>query len=295
MPNHELSHGTVFKTKSLNRLFVRVFNLLGWGNHHDYQMSHTHHHRYTLHSEADREVVLPVKPSLHWLYLIQLFTVNITGGNNSKGLVPMIRGIVTTALGKHRGEWIEALYEGHAEERKLAVKWARTVLLFHSAVIALSVAFGLWLLPVLVTIPWCMGNWLRYFVGLPMHNGLRDNIPDFRKCARSIKLDPFSEFLYWRMNWHAEHHMYGAVPCYNLKKFARVIAHDMPKPKSLIGAWREMRETWRRQQDDPGYQFDTPLPESAAEPVAKPMVDGTASTVDPLAAGIGDLAPRALQ
>jgi fatty acid desaturase len=162
-------------------------------------------------------------------------------------------------------------------------------------VIAVSVAFGLWLLPVLVTIPWCFGNWLRYFAGVPMHNGLRDNVADFRKCVRSITLNPISEFLYWHMNWHAEHHMYGAVPCYNLKKFAHVIAYDMPKPKSLVGAWREMRATWKHQQVDPSYQFDTPVPESVVEPVAKPAAVGAAATEDRLAAGIGDLAPKALR
>ena len=290
IPNHELSHGTVFRTKWLNRLFLHIFNLLGWGNHHEYEMSHTYHHRYTLHPIADREVLLPVKPSLHWLYLVQLFTINVTGGDNSKGLVSMIGRTVKTALGKYGGEWIEALYEGHPVERKSAVNWARAILLFHTAVIAVSVAFGLWLLPVLVTFPWSIGNWLRYFVGVPMHNGLRDNVPDFRKCVRSITLDPISQFLYWHMNWHAEHHMYAAVPCYNLKKLARVIAYDMPKPRSLIGAWREMRETWKRQQVDPSYQFDTPVP----DPLAAKVAVGASPTDDPLTAGMGDLAPKAL-
>ena len=85
--------------------------------------------------------------------------------------------------------------------------------------------------------------------------------------------------------------MYGAVPCYNLKRLSRVIASDMPKPRSLLGAWREMRETWKRQQFDPGYQFDTPVP----QPVALAPAAGAASTEDPLSAGIGDLAPKVLR
>jgi hypothetical protein len=85
--------------------------------------------------------------------------------------------------------------------------------------------------------------------------------------------------------------MYGAVPCYNLKKLSRVIAYDMPKPRSLVGAWREMRETWKRQRVDPSYQFDTPVP----EPVAESVNVRAATTDDPLVAGIGDLAPKALR
>ena len=63
---------------------------------------------------------------------------------------------------------------------------------------------------------------------MPMHCGLRDNIADFRKCVRSIRIDPLSSFLYWRMNWHMEHHMYAGVPCYNLRKLSRAIAADCP-------------------------------------------------------------------
>ena len=87
------------------------------------------------------------------------------------------------------------------------------------------------------------------------------------------------------MNWHLEHHMYAAVPCYNLEKLHRVVAADMPEPRTLIGAWNEMRETWKRQRSDPAYEFDTPVPPSAAS---------MPGNVDSLAASIGGLAPRAL-
>ena len=94
------------------------------------------------------------------------------------------------------------------------------------------------------------------------------------------------EFLYRLMNWHLEHHMYAAVPCYNLKRLHRAVVPDMPAPRTLIGAWREMRETWRRQQTELGYEFDTPVPASAD------AADGV--DADPPAASMGGLAPRAL-
>ena len=288
---HELSHGTVFKTKWLNRLFLYIYALLGWFNHHDYVFSHTYHHVYTLHPRGDREVVLPRNPSLKPTYLLQLFTFNVFGGLESSGLIPIVRGTILTALDRYdpkgpKGEWIEAVYAGHPDARRRSVVWARVLLLFHLAVIAGAIAFKLWLLPVLLTLPVFTANWLRYFVGLPMHCGLRSNVPDFRLCVRSITLDPLSELLYWRMNWHIEHHMFAAVPCHNLKKLHRAVAHDMPQPRSLIGAWREMRQTWRKQQDDPSYEHDTPLP--------APTTSG-AGAADALAASIGDLAPVALR
>jgi len=57
--NHELDHGTVFKTRWFSCMFLRIYAVLSWFNLHDYALSHTYHHRYTLHPDGDREVVLP--------------------------------------------------------------------------------------------------------------------------------------------------------------------------------------------------------------------------------------------
>ena len=166
------------------------------------------------------------------------------------------------------------------------MSWARLVIAFHAAVILVSVGIGEPIIAVLVSGSPFIANWLRYIVGVPMHCGLRSGVADFRKCVRTITLDPISEFLYWHMNWHLEHHMYAAVPCYHLKRLHRAVARDMPEPRTLVGAWREMRETWRRQQVEPGYAFDTPVPA---------LADGNGGAgADPLAASMGGLAPRAI-
>jgi len=265
LATHELSHSTVFREKWLNGLFIRVFSIISWFNFHDYKVSHTYHHLYTLHPRGDREVTLPIKPSLHPLHLLQLFTLNVVGWPGepwSWPLVPVMRATIRLAFtGKFHKEWLEAIYEDQPEARKKSVNWARTILLFHAALIVVSIVFGLWLLPVLVTLSPFIANWWRYFVGAPMHTGLMDNVDDFRLCVRTITLDPFSQFLYWRMNWHTEHHMFAAVPCYNLRRLSKTIASDMPGPRTVIGAWREMRLTWKKQQENPSYQFETPLPE----------------------------------
>ena len=287
-PHHELCHTTVFRTKWLNEFFLRIFAVFGWQNFEIYRFSHTYHHRFTLFVEGDREEVLPLNPSLRALYLLQLFTVNITGGYQSRGLIPMLKHFVAISLNRFDNpfnSWGPELYEGHRNERRKAVRWARLVLAFHAAVIACAVAIGEPVVAVLVSGSVFFANWLRYFVGVPQHCGLRGQIPDFRKCARTITLDPVSEFLFWNMNWHIEHHMYGAVPCYNLARLHRAVAHDMPEPRTLIGAWKEMRETWKRQQTDAGHEYDTPVPVRGA---------GEGGNVDPLAASVGGLAPRAL-
>ena len=274
---HELGHGTVFRTKSLNELFTRVFCLFGFVNIYDFKVSHSYHHRYTLHPEGDREVVLPQDPTYRFLYLLQLFTVNITGGYQSAGLWPVLRLHVITAAGRYPdatgaggdwdGEWMRAIYRDAPAMRRKAVWAARFILLFLAGTIIMPIALGVPILALLLTAHLAVGHWLRWLVGGPMHAGLRDNVPDFRLCVRSNTLDPISEFLYWSMNWHIEHHMYAGVPCYNLARLYRVIRDDMPEPRTLLGSWREILAIWKKQQEDPGYQYDTPLPTTAHPPV----------------------------
>ena len=276
---HELGHGTVFRTKWLNGFFMRIYCLLGFANVYDFKLSHSYHHRYTLHPAGDREVVLPQDPTWRFFYLLQLFTVNVTGGYQSSGIWTILRQYGTTALdryppatgrgGDDDGGWMEALYRDAPGARRKAVWWARLGLLYLAAAGAVPILLGAPIVALLLLAHLGIGTWLRWLVGGPMHCGLRDNVPDFRMCVRSNTLDPISEFLYWGMNWHTEHHMYAGVPCYNLARLHRVIKDDMPQPRTLWGAWREMLDIRRRQQHDPSYQFDTPLPPTAHPPVLR--------------------------
>lgn len=294
---HELGHGTVFRTKWLNRLFLYLYSLLSWWDPFDYASSHTYHHRYTLYPDGDRENLLPLEPKLASTFMLQLFTVNLItqpGRVFGKGgLISTIFVTIKSALGIVGSteipsrEWLQALHSDQPDQRRKSMWWSRFQLLFHGTVIAISIASGQWVLALIVTFFPFIGNWASYFVGLTQHCGLRDNDPDFRKCTRSMTLNPLAEFLYWRMNWHIEHHMYAGIPCYNLKKLAREIVEDMPEPRTLFGAWREMREIWRRQKTDPNYQFDTPLP-----PTAKSV---RTDTPDELESSIGELAPKGLR
>ena len=294
---HELGHGTVFRTKRLNKIFMYLFSLIGWWDPFDYASSHTYHHRYTLHPEGDRENLLPLEPSLASTFMLQLFTVNLLtqrGRTFGKGgLISTVRLTMLGAVGLVGAEdvpineWLKALHADQPDQHRKSIVWSRILLLFHGSALVIALISGLWVLPLIFSVAVFIANWLSYFVGLTQHCGLRDNSPDFRKNTRSLKLNPLASFLYWRMNWHIEHHMYAGVPCYNLKKLYLEIADDMPKPRTLFEAWREMRQTWKRQKIDPDYQFDTPLP-----PTAKAERKGMP---DELERSIGELAPEGLK
>ena len=295
---HELVHGSVFRTKILNKTFLYVFSLLGWWDIFDYASSHTYHHRYTLHPEGDREVLLPLKPTVGRTFLLQIFTINIwtqrgrifgRGG----GLLATIFVTIRSAMGsvgstdEFRSEWWNTLNADQPDQNRRQIWWSRALLAFHGGVVIVSIVTGQWIWIFLLTLFSFIANWGSYFVSLPQHCGLMDKVPDFRKCVRSMTLIPILEFLYWRMNWHLEHHMYAGVPCYNLKKLYQEVAHDMPEPRTLRSAWREMLDTWNRQQTDPDYQYDTPLPATAQ----RVREDESTS----LESSIGDLAPKGLK
>lgn len=294
---HELAHGTVFRTRWLNRVFLYLYSLLSWWDPFDYGASHTYHHRYTLHPAGDRENLLPLRPTVGPTFLLQMFTVNLLtrpGRTFGKGgLISTAAITILAALGLVGStrtpirQWIAALHADQPAEARKSTWWARAQLAFHGGVVAAGLISGLWVLPLVVSAAPFIGNWLSYFVGLPQHCGLRDNVADFRKCTRSMKLDPVTTFLYWRMNWHTEHHMYAGVPCYHLKELAREISADLPAPRTLAGAWREMLRIWNRQLREPGYQYDTPLP-----PAAGRAARGGHGTLE---SSIGELAPAGLR
>jgi len=292
---HELGHGTVFETKWLNKFFLYLFSLISWWNPFDYAASHTYHHRYTLHPEGDREVLLPIHPSVGGTFLLQMFTFNLItqpGRTFGKGgLLSAVWLTILAAVGKigsceiPANEWLQAIHSDQPEQKSASVRWSQIQLSFHIFILVLAVLSGLWVLPFIISIPSYTSNWLSYFLGLTQHCGLRQNTIDFRKNTRSIRLPKFLEYLYWHMNWHTEHHMYAGVPCYNLRHLAKEIEKDMPEPKSLFEAWKEMLYIWQIQKNNPEYAFDTPVPNNPRN--SKDMPLGASS--------IGDLAPKALR
>ena len=85
--------------------------------------------------------------------------------------------------------------------------------------------------------------------------GLPGNVPDFRLCGRTIYLNPVLQFLYWHMNYHTDHHIYAAVPCYRLVSLHRLIEADLPPcHRGVVAVWREIAAPLRRRAAEPGDQ-----------------------------------------
>ena len=63
------------------------------------------------------------------------------------------------------------------------------------------------------------------------------------------------------MQYHIEHHMFPAVPFFNLPKLRKAIENDLPPaPHGLRATWKELLEIHRQQQTNPNYAFVPKLP-----------------------------------
>jgi len=177
---HELGHRTVFRTAYLNRVFLYLFCTISWWDPFDYGASHNNHHRFTTHPLADRENLLPMQPSLHPWLLFQLFTLNLLtrpGRNFGKGGFLWTVYLTTrTALGKPAThldipsqEWLDAIHEDQPKAFRQSILWSRYLIGFHALLFVVSMATGLWVLPLLITVPSYIAGCGSYFLGLTQH------------------------------------------------------------------------------------------------------------------------------
>ena len=251
---HEFSHGTVFATQWLNRLGLGLVSFLSWNNPVLFWSSHTEHHKFTLHPPDDLEV-LPeagITPGQFLRFALV----------SPQGLVRTLRHTVRYARGQLAGAWEQQLFPPQdVTGRRALARWARGILAAHVLLVAVSLYLHLWMLPVVTTLAPFYGRGIQWLCNESQHMGLPGDVADFRLCSRTIYLNPVLGFLYWHMNYHTDHHIYAAVPCYRLARLHRLIRADLPHcHRGLIATWREIGATLARRRLEPGYRFIAALP-----------------------------------
>jgi len=251
---HELCHKTVFKTPYLNIIFRDIYSFLGWYNHVFFWASHQEHHKHTLHPPDDLEVVLPVNLTFK-SYLSFAFI-------NPQGLYNRLKSVIRLSFGIIDGEWGNALFPPEAiQQRRALFNWSRFLLFGHGLIVVVSLYLDLWMIPVLITLAPFYGAGFQYLFNEAQHIGLSDNVSDYRINTRTIIINPCLRFIYWHMNYHIEHHMYAAVPCYNLAELHAIIQDDLPHcPKGLLETWSVIIPIIQKQQVDSDYRFVPELP-----------------------------------
>jgi fatty acid desaturase len=276
-PVHELCHKTPFKTKSINEFFLKVYSFFTWTDYVGFRISHVKHHQVTTFHDHDGEVVLPQK--FDW-QSVQFFLTIFTC--NPMGILRHIRGCARAARGEMRGwifetNWINRVIpETNVEARAAHRRWAQAILFGHLALATVFLATGHWFLIVIFNFGPFYCGWLAMLCGTPQHLGMRPDVPDHRLCCRTYTCGWLPAFLYWNMQHHVEHHMFPAVPFYNLPKLRKAIEHDLPPaPHGLWATWKHMLEVVKKQREDPTYYFAPELPKNHGDQTGDRASDAT--------------------
>ena len=255
---HELSHGTMFRTRWLNEAFYYVYCFLSWNNPVHFRASHGLHHQLTMFKDPDKEQPFgPVQDKLNWFHYVTWFTFDV------EQFWTWTRLTVMHSLGFANADYFfwNPLFEKDDPRRGQMIAFARITLIGHLLLAVLFVSLNLWVLLFTVTFGVFFASWYAKFCGALQHTGLPDSTADWRLVCHSFAHGPLTRFLYWNMNFHIEHHMYAAVPNYHLPKLHRALAHDLPKgPKSLWAGLALLRRIKARQKADPLYRWLPELP-----------------------------------
>lgn len=276
-PVHELSHKTPFRTKAYNEFFLRVFAFLSWSDYLGFRASHVKHHQNTTHADHDEEVILPQKVDLA---AVQYVLASVLC--NPKWMFNYIKAVVLTAAGRSvrwnfDPAWLDKVIT-NPETRRQRQQWALTVVLGHLGLACLFIATGNWFLILVFDLGVFYCGWLTAACGTPQHYGLSPNTPDFRLCCRTFTCGWLPAFLYWNMQHHIEHHMFPAVPFYNLPRLREAIKHDLPPAThGLWATWKHLVEISHRQKKDPNYCYVPELPNHSGERVGDNILELEAS------------------
>lgn len=263
---HELGHNTVFKSKLLNSFMTGLYGWLFWTwNPHLYRLSHVgYHHRYTLHQKSDGEDTPNTVELTPQLILGLLFSC-IHPVELVRNLGRLFTLKPTSQRWRGRSYQLDTweqfiLQEATGPQRKQVYRFAAFTLISHTVFVVACIASGLWFLPVLITFaPFYGAGWHSFACATHQHAACEANHPDFRISCGDAILDPFSSFLYWRMEYHIEHHMFASIPCYNLKAFSRFAAdqlppkeHALPRLLKLNTVCKEKYGSWQYWRDNFG-------------------------------------------
>tara|TARA_B100000683_G_scaffold13592_1_gene14057 strand:- start:41 stop:1021 length:981 start_codon:yes stop_codon:yes gene_type:complete len=254
---HECGHRTAFKSKRINDFFYNIASYMDNFEPVRWRWSHALHHSYTGSTnphdfESDHQIF--ARPSLFGFLL--MFVPGSAFLTIHKSLYVEI---IQHALGVKTKVMLEAIPE---RERWKCVLSSRIFVAIWISIILWS--YLTWsLLPILLFLVPKFFATLNIVWGITQHWGLPENVKDHRLSTRSVKLNPIFSFIYWKMEYHIEHHMFPVIPSYNLPKLHEHIKHELPKPLTLWQAYKEIIPAVIKKHKDPNFSIKQELPSQA--------------------------------
>ncbi|WP_020394451.1 fatty acid desaturase family protein [Thiolinea disciformis] len=249
---HECSHGTAFKTAWKNDLVYQIACFMMMRNPVTWKWSHARHHTDTLIVGRDIEIAVKRPPNLCLIALSFIGVIDVYHA---------MKTMLMNATGHMRAE--DKDYVPENEWSKI-YQVARIWTAIYTVTIATSLSVGSWLPLVLIGLPRIYGAWHHVLTGLIQHAGLAEDTLDHRLNSRTCYMNPVSQFIYWNMNYHLEHHMFPMVPYHRLPELHEAMEKDCPPPyPTMLAAYQEIIPALKRQLTDPSYYIKRPLPNPA--------------------------------
>ncbi len=215
---HELSHGTPFKTKWLNEWVGRLIGFLMIFPRDFDLIQHTAHHKWTQSWERDGE--LAREPYTLRSYLLWFLGPTYWASRVAR-LIRFCRGIVLEPYIR-------------PDQEHIVVREARIHMALYGAVAVLSLAFQswaaviLWLAPMLITKPvHQLQNTIEH-LGLSHDDNILEN-------TRSTRTNAVMRWLCWNMQYHTAHHAFPSVPFHRLRALNHAMTEGAGTPPHSMG------------------------------------------------------------
>ena len=250
---HECGHRTAFKTRRINDFFYNIASFMNNFEPVRWRWSHSLHHSYTASIDPhDYEV----DGSIFAKHTLLSFLIGFLPGINLLTLHKSLHlEIIKHALGTHTKVMVDCIPE---DQRSKCINSSRIFVLLWIAILLSGILTNS-ILPILLFLLPTFFRSLNMIWGLTQHMGLKEDTKDHRESTRSVRLNPIFSFIYWKMEYHIEHHMFPMVPSYNLPKLYDVIQDQLPKPQTLFEAYKEIIPAVIKKSKNPEYYIPVKL------------------------------------
>ena len=251
---HECGHGTAFRNRRLNKFFYNIASFMNNFEPVRWKWSHSLHHSYTASVDPhDYEV----DGSIFAKHTLLSFLINFIPGI---GFFTIHKSLYVEIIQHALGIKTDVMRDCIPEDKiKDCINSSRIFVLLWISIIAISIYF-VSLLPILLFLVPKFFATFNGIWGLTQHMGLQENTKDHRLSTRSVRLNPIFSFIYWKMEYHIEHHMFPMVPSYNLPKLYEVIKDQMPEPQTLYSAYKEIIPAVIKKSKNPDYFIPVQVP-----------------------------------
>ena len=251
---HECGHRTAFKTRRINDFFYNIASFMNNFEPVRWRWSHSLHHSYTASIDPhDYEV----DGSIFAKHTLLSFLIGFLPGINLLTLHKSLHlEIIKHALGIHTKVMVDCIPE---DQRSKCITSSR-IFVFLWIAILLSGILTNSILPILLFLLPTFFRSLNMIWGLTQHMGLKEDTKDHRESTRSVRLNPIFSFIYWKMEYHIEHHMFPMVPSYNLPKLYEVIKDQLPEPQTLYSAYKDIIPAVIKKSKNPDYYIPVQVP-----------------------------------